>query len=340
MSFRKKITLRLIVIGLVTVIAFTGCSAINRPPTATPTPEATPVPPTPTAAPAEILWGNAQNTANNALTKVITDFASANSLQYRTLPALTPADITSGTKIVILSTGAGDVNSLASAASTTQFILLGSANSANLSNVSSIQANPADEAFMAGYLTEIISTDWRAAGLLPSDESIGSGYADAFENGARFVCGSCTPFYSPIVSFPQMASEPAGSPAGTWSADAATLSQSWLSAAFITPSAVSADVVAALNARTNNTDSVYFISTTAAPQDGSVAWVALLDTDYASTLKTLLPQVLAGQGPLNLRAQITLTSVNEDVVSPGRQDDFNRTAADLAADKIDPTSPQ
>lgn len=339
MSLRKK-TIPLIMIGLLAAVVICGCSVINRTPTATPTAMATPVPPTPTAAPAEMVLVSTQTPANDALVKTLTDFAAANSLQFRTVSALTSADITPSTKIVVFSDAPTDLNSLASGASATQFILLGTANSANLSNVSSITANPADEAFMAGYLTELIAIDWRSAALLPSDGSIGTGYADAFENGARFVCGSCTPFYSPIVSFPQMASEPANSPSTTWTADAGTLALKWLSAAFITPSAVSADVTSTLTSRTSNTGSVYFISTTAAPQDGSVAWVALLDTDYSSTLKTILPQVLAGKGNLNARAQITLTSVNADVVTPGKQNDFNTTAADLAADEINPSSVQ
>jgi hypothetical protein len=328
-----KSILVLAVLSIFSILIITGCSA-SRTPEVTPTPAATAVPPTPTTAPAEIIWVNTQATANDAVAGVINDFAAANSLQVRSLSTLDSSNITGGTKIVVI-TGTGiDFNSLASAAPAVQFILLGSANSNNLSNISTIQANSADEAFMAGYLTELIAWDWRGAALLPSDDAA---YANAFENGSRFLCGSCAPYYAPIVKFPVLASEPAGSPSTTWLTDTGNLNQYWLSVAFVTPSAVSADVIASLGSRTY-TNSVTFISTTAAPQDGSVAWAALLDSDFADPLKIMLPQVLSGKGNLNARAQISLTSVNSDIVSPARLDMFNKTAADLAADLINPVS--
>ena len=327
----QKFTLFLTIFCFAGLLLLAGCSN-NSTPQATPTPAATAVPPTPTSAPAEIVWVNTLGTANDAVAGVINDFAAANSLQVRSLATLATADITSGTKIVVIAGTGVDANALASASPAVQFILLGSANSNNLSNVSSIQANSADEAFMAGYLTELIAWDWRGEGLLPSDDAA---YGQAFENGSRFLCGSCAPYYAPIVKFPVYDSEPAGSPSTTWLNDTADLIQYWPSVVFLTPSAVSADVVTSLASRTY-ADSVTFISTSAAPQDGSVKWAALLDADYAAPLKTMLTQVLAGQGNLTARAQISLTSVNSDVISPARQDMFNKTAADLSANLINP----
>ena len=321
-----------------------ACAGLNKTPTPTSTPAATAIPPTPTAAPAELIWVDAQPVANDSLVTTLTGFASANSLQYRTLTTLASTDITSGTKIVVFRSAPADLSSLASAAAATQFILLGSSNPAGLNNVSSIQAKPADEAFMAGYLAMLISQDWRAAALVTNDGPIGSAYADDFANGGKFVCGKCNPFYSPIVAFPTTLSEPAASSSSTWTADAATLSKNWLSSVFISPSAVSADVATALNSQninsTLNGDSVYLISTADAPQNDGIQWTALLSADYNAGLKELLPQVLAGKGNLTAAAQITLTSLNEDVVTPGKQTLFNQVATDLAADKIIPSTVQ
>jgi hypothetical protein len=247
--------------------------------------------------------------------------------------------MTSGTKIVVVATAQTDVNSLPSGNPAAQFILLGSSNP-GISNVSTIQAKPEDEAFMAGYLTMLIAQDWRAGALLTSDGAAGSAYADDFSNGSQFVCGKCNPFYSPIVAFPVTASEPAASASGTWAADAAALSQNWLSSVFITPSAASADVITAVSSHTVNSDGVYYLSTTGAPQDGSIPWAALLTTDYSAGLNQLLPQALKGQGNLTIRAQIGLTAINADIVTPAKQALFNQTAADLAADLIIPTTVQ
>ncbi|MHC1740329.1 MAG: hypothetical protein AB9897_04380 [Anaerolineaceae bacterium] len=340
MTERIKINPFLMFISILMILAMVGCTSANQTPTATATPSATAIPPTPTPSPAELIWVNPQSTSADAVSQTINEFASANALQVRKLTAVTSADINSGTKIVVMSGVPADLTSLAAAAPAAQWIVLGNDVPTGINNISSIQSKPEDEAFMAGYLTMLISQDWRAGALLTSDGPIGSAYVDDFANGSKFVCGQCNPFYSPIVSFPVIAAEPAASPSTTWTADADRLSQNWLSAAYITPSAALPEVLAAISARTINIDTVNFISTTAAPNDGQIPWVALLDVDYASALKTLLPQVLLGQGNLTARAQITLTNINEDIITPGKQTLFNQTAAALAADQILPSTVQ
>lgn len=344
MPSRKNTFFVIVLISLLVAALLSACGAGNRTPAATSTPEATPIPPTPTASPAEIIWVSAQTSGNDALTKTITDFASANSLQYRTLTTLTPTDITSGTKIVVLQAVPDNFSSLATGATSTQFILLGSSTSADLANVSTIQAKPEDEAFMAGYLTMLIAQDWRVGALVTSDGPLGSAYADDFANGSKYVCGKCNAFYAPLVAFPAVTSEASSSPASTWSGDASAMAVDMLSAAFLDPAAANTDVVTALNNQTLNAtttgESIYLISTDAAPQDGSISWTALLTADYASSLKTLLPQVLAGQGKQNVSAQVGLTDVNQDVVSPAKQALFAQTAADLASGNLLPTTVQ
>jgi|GEM_PF-1133428 len=344
MPVRKNTTFTLFLVSLLLVTFLAGCSLINRTPASTPTPQATPLPPTPTSAPAELLWVSAQTSGNDTLVQTMTDFASANSLQFRTLTALTAADLTAGTKIAVLQTAPDDLSSLAASASGTQFIVLGTGNPGNLNNVSSIQAKPEDEAFMAGYLTMLISQDWRAGALVTNDGPLGSAYADDFANGSKFVCGKCNAFYAPLTSFPAVASEASSSPASTWDNDAAALDQDWLSAAFLDPAAATADVAGALNLQTLNAtttgESIYLLSTDAAPQDGSITWAALLTPNYAAALKTMLPQVLGGQGNLSASAQIGLTDIDADIVSPAKQDLFNQTAASLAAGDIISTSVQ
>ena len=337
-QFRSHVQL-LILVGLCLVL-FTGCNPANNIPTSTPTPEATAIPPTSTAAPAEIVWVDPQAASGDSLTTTISDFAAANSLQYRTVTALDPSGITSSTKIVVLRSEPANLSGLTAAASVTQFILLGSSSTTAAANLSVIQSDPSGEAFMAGYLTMLIAEDWRAGGLLTSDGSLGANYTDAFENGGRFVCGKCNPFYAPVVSFPVMAAEPTSSDSAVWLVAAGTLTQDWLSAAFIDPAIASTDVVNATNSHGLFSQAVSLISTDAVAQDTGADWAALLSVDYSASLKKLLPQVLSGQGGITMKAQITLTSFNEDIVTPAKQSLFNQTAADLAAGLIEPLSVQ
>lgn len=60
----------------------------------------------------------------------------------------------------------------------------------------------ADRTFIAGYLSAVISDDWRVGGLLPVVDYHGTGADKVFQNGVEFMCGRCSPIYGPIVKFP------------------------------------------------------------------------------------------------------------------------------------------
>jgi hypothetical protein len=71
-----------------------------------------------------------------------------------------------------------------------------------MSNLSVITTQAQDLAFMGGYLTTLIAEDWRSSGLIPNDTGLGLDYKDAFENGARYLCGLCVPYWAPLLYFP------------------------------------------------------------------------------------------------------------------------------------------
>jgi hypothetical protein len=314
----------------------TGCTG-RKTPTPTPTPAVTEAP-TATTAPSEIVYVNAQPTTDDPLAAVITAFAAENGLQFRPLASLAASDITSGTRIVVFSSEPGNLTELSTSAPTAQFVVLGNGSVTAGGNLSTIKTDPADTAFMAGYITMLLAKDWRAAALLTSDGPLGASYTDAFTNGAKFVCGKCNPYFAPVVAFPVVASEPAASDDTTWTNDAVALGDNWLSTVFIDPAAVSIPVANALSAKPINYESVTFIGTSDVPADSGLIWDALLSTDAASTLKNMLPQLLAGQGGNQASPQVILTAVNEEAVSPARQAMFDQTASDLAAGKIVPLS--
>lgn len=64
------------------------------------------------------------------------------------------------------------------------------------------EMSPADRLFVAGYLSAMISDDWRVGGLLPSINYQNTGADMVFQNGVVFLCGRCAPTYGPIVDFP------------------------------------------------------------------------------------------------------------------------------------------
>lgn len=331
---RPKTTPRipaLLITILLCALLLAACK--NQP---TPTPEPIQETPTATPAPAEIVLVDALGAADARLVDVINQFAGANSLVLRQATALASAEINSGTKIVVFTSDPGNTAELSAAAPATQFVVVGESAVTAGGNVSTIKADAADRAFMAGYLTMLLADDWRAAGLLTSDSSIGDSYADAFTNGAQYVCGKCNPYYAPVVAFPVVAYEPTASDETTWANDAAALGADWLSAAFIDPAAANVPVANALSTYPLNFESVIFVGYAEVSPDSGLTWDVLIASDAASSLEAMLPQLLAGRGGQQAAATVTLTQVNEEEVSPARQELFNETAARLAAAEIEP----
>lgn len=311
-------------------------TACKGQPTATPTPAPSLEPATATPAAAEIVLVDAQGTAAAELIEVIRQFADGNALLFRQATSISSAEITNGTKIVVFTADPGNISELSSAAATVQFVVLGDGAVTAGGNISTIKADAADRAFMAGYLTMLLADDWRAAGLVTSDGPIGDAYQDAFTNGAQYVCGKCNPYYAPVVAFPVVAYESAASDETTWANDAAVLGANWLSSAFIDPAAANVAVANALSAYPLNFESVIFVGYAEVSPDSGLTWDVLIATDAAASLQAMLPELLAGQGGQQAAATVSLTQVNEEVVSPARQDLFNQTAAKLAAGEIEP----
>lgn len=67
------------------------------------------------------------------------------------------------------------------------------------------EISPADRLFIAGYLSALISNDWRVGGLLPPISYQNTTADKVFQNGVVFLCGRCAPTFGPIVKFPMSA---------------------------------------------------------------------------------------------------------------------------------------
>lgn len=65
-----------------------------------------------------------------------------------------------------------------------------------------IKLSPAESIFIAGYLSALITNDWRVGGLLPDNQYNNTDLTKIFQNGVIYLCGRCTPVFGPIVKFP------------------------------------------------------------------------------------------------------------------------------------------
>jgi hypothetical protein len=230
-------------------------------------------------------------------------------LEVTTVAAASPGDLTAGVKLVVLLEQPQNLEQLLSAAPQAQFVLISAVDvTAQAANLSVIRVRPENQAFLAGYIAELVTSDWRAAGLLP-DETL----SEAFLAGGRYWCGRCTPIYPPLVIFPLTGVLPAGSGAGEWQAAFDALQQKVVEVVYLSPEASSSDLI-------NNIagQKIKIVGSLPPPVEASAQWVATVQVDELTSLREMLPNLLAGQGGQRVNAALVVSSVNGHILTTGR----------------------
>lgn len=343
LNHRVSSLTRYFVLLFLVFLIISGCTKpTDQPPV--PTEPAATLPPTdaptpvPTAPAARLLLVDPAESASTELASYLSGFAAQNGLQLETVntPELPPQ--TPETRLVIFLAEPAGLAELAAASPETQFIIVGDVALTGAGNLSVVQTRGYDLTFMAGYLTQSIAWDWRSAGLIPADVVMSAEKTDAFINGARYLCGVCTPFYAPIVSFPMLAQESMQADAATWAVQVDVLRQHFVNTFFVDPAAASIetlDGLKGLEPSIFNDVKLVGLDTT----QNADRFTALIGFDVLPGLQLLLPQVTAGSGRLSVGAQVKITSyTDETFITPAKIDNFNKVAADLAAGIIIPLS--
>jgi len=206
-------------VGFVLILVFAACSPdvpIVEVPSAEPTFETavatltdTPtITPTPAAQPTVLLvTGSGVDPFVTAqIQTLLASLVDDSATKLVTLDGLTPEALTPEVQVVV---GVGqnlEMNTLALSAPRTSFVVIGDPTAVVGDNVS-IVGNPEDEArqlaFLAGYLSALISSDNKVVGLIPVENAARDLLAESFVVGARFFCGLCHPVYPPYNPFPQ-----------------------------------------------------------------------------------------------------------------------------------------
>ncbi len=158
-------------------------------------------------------------------------------------------------------------------------------------------------AFLAGYLSVLITKDWRA-GLLAAENEEAA--AAAFEDGGRYFCGLCRPLYPPFLVYPQYVLLPAGSEAATWQAGAQRLLQASIHTLVLSPEA--------LQGMGTPPEGVTLIALDTPPEEQTAAFAAVITTDWAAALDALWAQPDVPSIP----APIQITVLDTQAISPGR----------------------
>jgi len=271
----------------------------------------------------------------NETSTVLAEIARQENILFEVKPSISSAEIQARPVplIVILPDGI-DPRSLAESAPQTQFLVIGTASlspQANLSLLSVQPYRPDWEGFVAGFIAAAVTEDWRVA--VVSDPNTGEGKAaqNAFRNGVRYFCGLCQPLYPP---FPMPTYPLYGqlSPASTASDVDSLIAyfQTWsVKTVFFhrpAPEWLTAFGQAGFN----------LIADQPPPPGLRDRWIVSIQSlDLATELRSLIPDLLEGKGGQNIHLSLSLTHLNEEHLSPGRQAFTEQMIGELLSGYID-----
>jgi len=187
---------------------------------------------------------------------------------------------------------------------------------------------------MAGQLTTLVSEEWRSGGLLSANSATIEVISDAFENGGSYVCGTCYPVYPPYNSSP-IYQDVSGKSGADMTADVEVLSTNFVDVTFVSRAADVPEVIEALK----NAEIAMIGENANSTEAGRYA--AILGFDASKALEAMLPKLLAGEGGQEAISRVVLVVVNDEtIVSPARQELFNKAAEALQGGWIIPLTVQ
>lgn len=258
-------------------------------------------------------------------------YANEAGLAVEQREGLTAADLTEAVQVVVALPPDPGVAELVAAASSTRFVSVGITGLTAGGNLTVIggQGSGADKlGFLAGYMAAIITNEWRAGALATSDAE-GTQARVGFQRGVRYFCGLCQQTYAPFYSYeesPLYVELPAGSGQAEWQAAADSLISRSIRTIYVAPGAGDVSLLQYLAVA-----GIQIIGSVTVPEGVEGNWVASVGPDYTSGLMAALRGEVSGDVSMG----VAITSVNPQLLSPGKLEYVMNILDDLLGGYID-----
>ncbi len=253
------------------------------------------------------------------------------SMQFATLEGLEPDMLTPEVKVVV---GVGqdlDLNTLAVNHPGIVFVAIGSATAAVADNVSVI-GNPVVEtqqkAFMAGYLSAIISSDNKIAALIAEENPARDLLAESYVVGARFFCGICHQVFPPYGTFPQWEAVSSSTIANDFRAIIDQYSNISVEIMYVHGDLASPELFAYMEEVGTK------VVSDRSPDLPRSNWVGTVAVDPAPALEAIWPDLITSGTGKQVPALIVLADRDSRLVSAGRYRLFEVMTADLQSGMV------
>lgn len=179
------------------------------------------------------------------------------------------------------------------------------------------------QAFMAGYLGAVISSDYKVGALFSSEASMD--VVNAFVIGSEYFCGICKPNYPPYNDFPTWDYlSPSDSESGFETIVDGFVNYGvqilYLQGELISPALLS-----------YLEEFGILVVSDSSPDRPHSNWVGTVQPDFSAALENIWDDVLSESSSVRIPASITLTDIEAGWVSEGRLHLFYNMSAELDA---------
>ena len=314
------------------------------PPTATPesisteiqTPPAETSPPTIIPAQTKVILvapPDVDLTQFEGLVSTLETLAEAEDLDFELHSSFTQEDLSPDLKLVAAIPPDPGLAELAQAAPAIQFLgiaIPGLEPAPNLSIIDTQEISPDRIGFLAGYLAAVVAPEWRVGVISTNDTPQGIPQRQGFLNGAIFFCGLCRQSYPPFNTYPLYVEAPSGSNPQEWQAVGNILIDQAVQTAYIAPGVSDESLLEQLASAEIN-----LIGSVPPPTGLGDQWIATISGDVSSALQAVWPNLITGHGGTSHPLHLTVTHINPDLFSPGRQRLVDNLIAELSSGFID-----
>ena len=285
------------------------------------TPEPTPTTfPTSTPSPPRVILLALHDTDPelfSSIEAVISELATEEGYVVETRRSLSSNEIDASIRLVIGFSPDQGLEILAESAGEVQFLSVGIPGLSqrdNLSIIGPMGLRPDQLGFMAGYISALITQDWRVGVIGRSDTTIGQAEMNGFVNGVRYFCGTCRPVYPPYVQYPvQVGLSEVGSQS-VWQGAVDTLVEAAVQTVYVSPEIDNPGLSSAL------AESGMVLIGGRTPGDELLThWVATIRMNPAEAVRDLWTNLLGGHGGLSVPVPIRILDVDPELFSYGRQ---------------------
>jgi hypothetical protein len=306
-------------------------------PTHTPEPAATIIPTLSTPLAILVVPIDMDKATSDLYQKTMYDLAQQSGVRFQVRNVLTPADLADPTlKVVVVLPPDPGVAALAPTAPGVQFLAVNIPNLTAGGNLSVLAGDTQVElpAFLAGYVAAMITDEYHIGMIIPQGDGDAQRAFSAFNNGMTYYCGLCKPFYLSPIGYPTFIEIPANEVPGHYGGYANVLiNDRKVYTLYVYPSLAKEEFLSYIG-----TQGVMLIGTSM-PQPRPGGWVMTIHPDTIKAIQTAWPNLLAGQGGINVQSPLGIADVDPGLLSSGKLRLAQETLDSLLAGRILTTNP-